>query len=305
MKCRRFTVSDSIALIGPLMLLGTLGPNSAAAQVAEPTATDPISVSAASGRTFIGQLDPQTDGDLLWLRVSDGPIVVRRPIEWGRVVRVRQGEKELSPDALRDAAKALKSESHENLLPPPPVAASDWTAARTWLTAPNGDQATATGGVAQVGAVQTVGSLQIDAELGHWTPGVETSGIVVCIHPTSVNATLLPVDGTLAVDLVGQSPASQGQGDGLTTLGRWTQTVRRSDFGPLGAEYRFVFQAAHPDFDLELRTHGLVHARLIVPGQGAFEASQAMVRLRPYSSVRDRLQENTGSRFAPIEQTDR
>jgi hypothetical protein len=30
-----------------------------------------------------------------------------------------------------------------------------------------------------------------------------------------------------------------------------------------------------------------------------------MVRVRPYSSVRDRLQENTGSRFAPIEQTDR
>ncbi len=214
MKCRQVTVSASIALIGPLMLLGTLGPNSAAAQVAEPTATDPISVSAASGRTFIGQLDPQTDGDLLWLRVVDGPIVVRRPIEWGRVVRVRQGEKELSPDALREAAKALKSESHEGLLPAPPVAASDWTAAKTWLTA-------ATGGANQVGAVQTIGSLQIDAELGHWTPGVETSGIVVCIHPTSANGTLLPVDGTLAVDLVGQIPASQGQSDGLTTLGRW------------------------------------------------------------------------------------
>ena len=52
-------------------------------------------MSVASGRTFVGEVDPQTDRDLLWLRIGEGPIVVRRPIEWGRVVRVRQGEKEL------------------------------------------------------------------------------------------------------------------------------------------------------------------------------------------------------------------
>jgi hypothetical protein len=301
------------ALIGATTFFATQlivapGETSAAAQPGATTAVGQITVSVASGRVFNGEVDPQTDRDLLWLRVGDGPIVVRRPIEWGRVVRVRQGEKELSPDELRALAQTSKDATNATLLPAPPVPAEDWTMAKTWLTAPGaapiGDRANPSAGVVRVGSPQ-VGSLQIDAELGHWTAGVETSGIVVCIHPTTADGSLMPVDGTLAVDLIGQTPASQGQGDGLSTLGRWTQAVRVADFGPLGAVYQFPFQAVHPDFDLELRAHGLVHARLIVPGQGTFEASQAMVRLRPYSSVRDRLQQNTGSRFAPIEQTDR
>jgi hypothetical protein len=270
---------------------------SAAEQPGATTTAGQITVSVASGRVFIGEVDPQTDRDLLWLRVGDGPIIVRRPIEWGRVVRVRQGEKEMSPGELRTLAHASNDATSATLLPAPPLPAEDWTTAKTWLAAP-------AHAPAQVGSPQ-VSSLQIDAELGHWTAGVETSGIVVCIHPTSTDGMLMPVDGTLAVDLIGQTPASQGQGDGLSPLGRWTQAVRVADFGPLGAVYQFPFQAVHPDFDLELRAHGLVHARLIVPGQGTFEASQAMVRLRPYSSVRDRLQQHTGSRFAPIEQTDR
>jgi hypothetical protein len=287
----------SIALIGAAIFFAANGPISGAEALGEHAAADSISVSVASGRTFVGEIDPQTDRDLLWLRIGEGPIVVRRPIEWGRVVRVRQGEKELSADELRAFARASKEETSARRIPPPPIPAQDWTVAKAWLTAPASDHGGPSDGAAQVG------SLQIDVALGHWTAGVEPTGIVVCIHPTAVDGALRPVDATLAIDLVGQRPASQNQGDGLATLGRWTQTVRAADFGPLGAVYRFPFQAVHPDFDLELRAHGLVHARLSVPGQGTFEASQAMVRLRPYSSVRDRLQQNTGSRFAPIEQT--
>jgi len=310
----RLSASHALtALIGTATFFATqliVGPGqiSAAEQLGTTAAGSQLTVSVASGRVFNGEVDPQTDRDLLWLRVGDGPIVIRRPIDWERVVRIRQGEKELSPDELRALAHASKDATNAALLPAPPVPAEDWTTARTWLTAPStapaGDRTNPSGGAAQIGSPQA-SSLQIDAELGHWTAGVDPSGIVVCIHPTTADGALLPIDGTLAVDLIGQTPASQGQGDGLSTLGRWTQAVRVADFGPLGAVYQFPFQAVHPDFDLELRAHGLVHARLSVPGQGTFEASQAMVRLRPYSAVRDRLQQNTGSRFAPIEQTDR
>jgi hypothetical protein len=269
----------------------------------DPAGADSITVSVASGRHFTGQLDPQTDLDLLWLRVGEGSIVVRRPIEWERIVRVRQGEKELSAEELRFLARASSAEASGRQLPAPPIPAEDGTVEKPWAAAP----ATPVGSERAINrrAADQVRSLQIDVELGHWTASVEPSGIVVCIHPTTADGALTPIDGTLAVDLLGQRPASQGQGDGLATIGRWTETVRMADFGPLGAEYRLPFQAVHPDFDLELRAHGLVHARLIVPGQGTFETSSAMVRLRPYSSVRDRLQQNTGSRFAPIEQTER
>lgn len=300
-KARRCSV---IAVIAAIVVLATSRHCPAADDSRQPTSepvpAGAVSVSVASGRTFVGRIDLQTDGDLLWLRMGDGPIVLRRPIEWDRVVRIHQGSRELSADDARRLAHAEKRSVSKPLLPPPPVPARDWTTAKTWLAAPPSASTSSAAG-------PTVASLQIDAELGHWTPTVESSGIAVCIHPTSADGTLLPVDGTLAVDLIAQRPLSQGIGssDGLDRIGRWTQTVRTSDFGPLGADYRFDFQANHPDFDYDLLAHAIVHARLIVPGQGTVEASQAMVRIRPYSSVRDRLQENTGSRFAPIEETNR
>jgi len=300
----------AIALIGVAVSIATPCRSSAAdndsGPAAQTTSVGQISVSVASGRTFVGQLDPQTDRDLLWLRIGDGAIVLRRPIEWGRVVRVRQGTKQLTADDLQSLALGLKQAPHRPLLPPPPVPAADWTVAKTWLTipptgpAPNGNGEP--NGQRGTELPPTVASLQIEAELGHWTWTVEPSGIVVYIHPTTADGTLVPIDGTLAVDCIAQRPASQGEGNGLDTIGRWTQMVRPTDFGPLGAEYRFPFQAVHPEFDYELLPHGIVHARLTVPGQGTFEASQAMVRLRPYSSVRDRLQQQTGSRYAPIEE---
>jgi hypothetical protein len=313
MKCVCWFVRRpaSIALFGLFgaAMLSAIGDRIfAAEQSIEHASAGQITILAASGRTFTGEVDPQTDHDLLWLRIGEGPIILRRPIEWSRVVRVRQSGKELSPDELRTLAQASNAQTQKPPLPAPPMPAKEWTVAKTWLNAANsspGNPATQSSTAAQVVAMQTVTSLQFQAELGHWTAGVETSGIVVCIHPTNVDGAFTPVDGTLSVDLVGQRPASQNEGNGLATLGRWTQTVRIVDFGPLGAVYRFPFQAVHPDFDLELRAHGLVHARLSVPGQGTFEASEPMVRLRPYSSVRDRLQQQTGSRFAPIEETDR
>ena len=77
-----------------------------------------------------------------------------------------------------------------------------------------------------------------------------------------------------------------------------------ADFDPSGAVYRLAFQAVHPDFQFDLDPHGLVHARLSVPGDGAFEASQALVRIRAYSSVRDHVQQTTGSRFLPVERVE-
>lgn len=273
----------------------------------EPLPAGAIAVSVASGRTFVGQIDPQTGRELLWLRIGDGPIVLRRPIEWDRVVRVRQENQELSRDRLIELAHASNQPNTKRLLPAPPIPAEDFTAVNGWLNPPRNTANQTTRGSAQSTPASTpsVAALEIDAELGHWTAGVETSGIVVCIHPMTVDGILTPVDGTLEIDLIGQRPASQNEGDGLVRSGRWTETVRAGDFGPLGAVYHLPFQAVHPDFDFEMRAHGMVHARLSVPGRGTFEATQSMVRVRAYSAVRDRLQEQTGSRFAPIEETGR
>jgi hypothetical protein len=64
---------------------------------------------------------------------------------------------------------------------------------------------------------------------------------------------------------------------------------------------RLGFQAIRPEFQRDLGTHGLVVAQLVVPGQGTFMASSDMVRLWPYSSVRDRYLLYRGDRFLPVE----
>jgi hypothetical protein len=40
-----------------------------------------------------------------------------------------------------------------------------------------------------------------------------------------------------------------------------------------------------------------------VPGQGTFETTESLLRIRPYSAVRDQLQLSTGRRFFPRERT--
>jgi hypothetical protein len=86
-------------------------------------------------------------------------------------------------------------------------------------------------------------------------------------------------------------------------LGHWERPVDPGDFGPGGAVYRLPFQEVHPELDTSMAPRGAVHARLSVPGQGTFEATSSMVRIRPYSAIRDALQRETGFRFFPQEWT--
>jgi hypothetical protein len=260
-------------------------------------AGEEITVALASGRTFVGQVDSQTNQDVLWLRVTHGPIQLLRPIEWSRVVRGWQAGKLLTTAELQVAAHSLQSERpgrpepSRREVPAPPAPCTDKPA----IPAPP----------LPATSLAPVTSLEIDAQLGHWTPTVETSGFVVSILPLNADGQLTPISGTLEVDLVGQLMAGYNTAGDFPSVGHWTMSVSSADFGPSGAAYRCPFQAVHPDFDHNLRPLGLVHARLSVPGQGVFEASQALVRIRPYSSIRDRNQQTTGDRFFPFEQTSR
>ena len=57
------------------------------------------------------------------------------------------------------------------------------------------------------------------------------------------------------------------------------------------------FRQFHPDFYFDVARQALVTARLGVPGQGLFLASDANVQLRGFSRIRDELQMQTKERF--------
>jgi hypothetical protein len=121
------------------------------------------------------------------------------------------------------------------------------------------------------------------------------------VQPRDAAGELLPVSGTLVAELFGERSGVVRHPQPFVSLGQWTRTLRPGDFGPRGAMLRLEFQNVHPEFVAELLPRGALHVRLSVPGQGTFEASDAMLRIRPYSSVRDRMQLYTGRRFFPGE----
>jgi hypothetical protein len=254
-------------------------------------ASEPVTVDVASGRHFTGFVDARTNPSQLFLRVAQNSIILLRPINWDCIASARVGGRSLSAGELRAAIPDLKSAG-------PTAGSEDEPSRRAQPPSTTASVIAAAAGQVQVRAIQ------IEATLGHWMPGTETSGIVVTVWPIDGQGNLVAVDGTLEVELFGQKFTVVTEGNGFPCIGRWVAAVNSADFGPTGAVYQFPFQAVHPDFTFDLEPHGLVHARLSVPGQGVFEASQAMVRVRPYSSVRDRAQQTTGSRFLPTERLD-
>jgi hypothetical protein len=143
----------------------------------------------------------------------------------------------------------------------------------------------------------------IDAALGGWSDTVEADGLVVYVQPLDATGRRVAVHGTLEVDLTGWRTGITAPNQYSFNLGRWTEPVRPADFGPRGAVYRLPFQAVDPQHDLTVASKGVVHARLSVPGQGTFDATQTDVRIRPFSACRDAIQTTTGQRYLPQERT--
>ena len=262
---------------------------------------EPVSVEVVGGRTFAGQLDARTDPAQLWLRSQRGSAVLLRPIRWDRVVQARVAGQDLSAEEFRQIVNEVK----------PDAAAEKKTPAKQGRIVVK--RSTKSGGFLSVTGTAAgrlpkrtpVRSLAIDAMVANWDADVEVDGLLVHVYPLDGTGVVVPARGTLRFDLTGQQDGRFKRWQTFRTLGRWSRQVRVEDFGPQGAVYRLPFQGVHPEFDHTVAPRGALHARLSVPGQGTFETTESMVRIRPYSSVRDELQLSTGRRFFPQERTGR
>lgn len=258
-----------------------------------------ISVAVASGRTFTGQLDARTDAAELWLRSRRGAALLLRPIRWDGVVQVRVADRVLSGEEFRQIVQAVKPEAPA---PKETPAAEEKTAVKG---------ATRSGGFLSVSGTAPqqppetprVRWLAIEAAVANWDGDVEADGLLVHVYPLDDAGGVVPARGTLQFELIGQRDDMFGPPRPFSRLGQWSQQMRVEDFGPRGAVYPLPFQGVHPEFDLTVGPRGALHARLSVPGQGNFETTESMLRIRPYSAVRDQLQLSTGDRFFPQERT--
>jgi hypothetical protein len=253
-----------------------------------------VGVWVASGRHFIAEVDRRTDAATLWLRWAEGSGVILRPIQWQRVVRVEIAGQAFSGDVVRRAVVEIRRQLPLAVTPPPPapqasmaVAPKPPTPARTAAAAP-----------------RRVRTLEIEASLGHWGPNVDNDGLLVEICPLDEWGEIVPVQGTIEAELIGQGKGLIAAA-GFAELGHWVENVWPEEFGYRGARCRLPFQAVQPELDFGWAAKGVVHVRLSVPGEGVFEASAATTRIRPASQLRDNNQESAGRRFFPNERTSR
>jgi hypothetical protein len=263
-------------------------------------------VQTSSGRQFQGDLDPRSDPDRLWLRYASRGVVLRRPIAWDQIAGIQRSGVWHDPVEFRrrisakrshlvSAARQRQNEESElpqlsqpidvELVPPP---AESLFRLEQWNPLP-----------------LPVRSIHADVYVANWDAGVEIDGLVVHLYALADDGAVIPVEGTLEATLVGRRLASRQHTEQFPEIGQWTRYVRPEHLGPAGAVYRLEFQAAHPDFDFTLGAQGALHLRLVVPGQGTLETTAAMVRIRPYSSLRDQLQMRERTRFFNVERPGR
>ncbi|MCI0360901.1 MAG: hypothetical protein L0211_20680, partial [Planctomycetaceae bacterium] len=251
-----------------------------------------LTVELASGRKFTGFVDATTSDERLVLRFARGDAMMKRPIDWSRVVRASVDGVAIELGRLRETAIGMRSREPGARSRGPGAGGQEPASVETPIIQPR------------------VTSVSFDARLANWDSDVETDGLLVEIYPLSDDGYIVPANGAVEVELFAPQKrvfhhAPLSGGDTLERVERWTQAIDAADFGRGYARLKLPFGAVHPEFDLDWIGVGLVHVRLVVPGDGVFENSVDGLRIRPYAPLRDRYEMNTGRRFAPTERVGR
>jgi hypothetical protein len=241
-----------------------------------------VRIEVESGRVFSGQVDFRTDDERLWLRSESAGIRVTRPVQWPAVRKAWLNGQLVEVD-LKSALSAAASRAE-------PLRVGEDESSTAQAPAPIRPE-----------HPPLVRSVELDARLGHWDGDSHADGILLDVIPRGPDYEPLAVAGTVSVQLFGERRGPVTRGGAFPLVGQWTVPLDPSGFRLGRHRVELPFQGIDPQFQTQLRWQGLVHARLVVPGAGTFEASEDLVRLRSFSGFRDHLQQVTGSRSLPIE----
>jgi hypothetical protein len=279
----------SVASLGMLLVLSLMS-------IAD---ADEVTVYLKSGRRFTANISDRTNDDVLWLRFGTSSTVLLRPVNWSQVDRATYQNEAISVSDLRTLADEIKSASDI-------VVSEDNRGSFVFAHG----QTDADRAREIFGFTEPMATVSFHPQIANWDKDVEPDGLVIDIQPLDLNGNIVPVGGTLAVDLVASrrrlfNEVPHGRGGKFEQLGRWVRQITPQDITAGGARLRLPFQANDPAFDTDWAAHALVHVRFAVPGHGVFEDSVDPVRVRRWSPIRDELERKEDRRFFPIERTGR
>ncbi|MCA9262496.1 MAG: hypothetical protein KDA60_01560 [Planctomycetales bacterium] len=247
-----------------------------------------IVVKRSNGRVASGVVDPQSDGDRLWLRSGSPDLILVRGIRWDEIERATLDEQAIDLDSLRSRLRELVSEPPAPSLPTQPLLAVQ----RPRLVQPEAGRESA---VAK--------SLQLVAVVADWDADVEMDGLEILVIPRDERGNVAKFDGTLRLRLVGRRFRRRPYPE-FAELEVTSIRLTKSDFDTTRQGYvvRMPFSRANPEFDTSLSPEALLSVRLNARGHGLVETS-IPVWIRQFSPLRDQLQRETGTRFFSRELT--
>jgi hypothetical protein len=238
-----------------------------------------VTISLENGRTLTGEVDSRSDSEALWLRRTEGNVILTSAIAWDRVVSAEENGKPIASQKLLQVLRAsataepadFLTEFEPNAIPLPLRGAS--------LAIP-----------------PRVVSLEIDAGLVNLDRTVEPDGLTLVLAAIDAMGQSVPVRGSLSARLIVERLNFHTGEVSFEEFQRWTSPVSPANFYEGVAEMPLRFRRASPEFDWELCTAALVNVRLSVYGEGNFEAS-IPVQIQQYNPIRDELRNQQGERF--------
>ena len=265
---------------------------------------EPVSVELTSGRVVSGQVDSRTDQDKLWLRNDLGTGYMVRPIDWDRVQSVTLAGDRFSSQQFQSVVGDVRQSyprPEQAAGPSNRISVGPKEQSRELVADPAYDRAVSSAR----SETPKVRSLAIDVRVANWDADLETDGLLVDVYPLDADGAIVPVRGSVEVTLMAPRAGMVLRPQPFVRLGHWSKQINPDDFGPDSARCRLPFQSFHPELSRDWASHGVVYARLSVPGQGVFECTEGTVRITPYSASRDYLQQTTDRRFFPMESVSR
>jgi hypothetical protein len=292
-----------------------------------PPTLSAMDVQLKSGSVRSGEPDASTNEATLRLRVGDPDAYIVFGIPWDDIAEIREGAEVWSPDQFDDVRNRFAEPTGEDQS----VQETEQRPAGARRGAPTPPERPASTRplwesprkpAANEPANSRLRFIEIDAVAANWDANNDWDGIVLRIWPLNQSGDVLHVSGTLDVTLTanrGYPPLSDPRGEQIQPIGRWTRSVRVSNYGADAVSVRLPFQAIHPDVPTAaetdrwhvshahpdwwlVNTSGDVHVRFSVPGHGVFTATTSLpVRLRRFSPLRDQYFLRHGTRNFPGE----
>ncbi|MDZ4657127.1 MAG: hypothetical protein SH868_06060 [Bythopirellula sp.] len=240
-----------------------------------------VQVTTKAGRTLAGEIDSRSDQDTLWIRITEGNIILTTSLAWSEVLTVELEGKSIEVTELS-----------RNFMEYATVAPA------TFLTEFEQTPRENLSVVHPLGAFRksALASIEIEAGLINLDRTVELDGLLVALAVFDTHGVAVPVRGSLSARLIVQRTDQHTGRIGFQEFQRWSVPVVEKNFIDGIAELPLRFRRASPDFDWELCSSAILNVRLGVTGQGNFEASLP-VTIREVNPLRDEMQNLLGSRF--------